>query len=55
MRRNFRRAACLALAGAALVLSPVTANAQELGPTSDTSTRNVQSRGGYFLTATGST
>ncbi|MFJ8713681.1 hypothetical protein ACIRD9_10910 [Streptomyces violaceus] len=49
MRRHIRRAACLALAGAALMLSPVTAHAQEQAPASDTSTQQVQSRGGYFL------
>lgn len=47
--RTLRRAACLALAGAALVLSPVTAHAQEQAPASAADTQQVQSRGGYFL------
>ncbi|MGW0374566.1 hypothetical protein ACWDZW_37955 [Streptomyces coeruleorubidus] len=45
MRTHIRRAACLALAGAALALSPVTAHAQEQAPASVADTQQVQSPG----------
>ncbi|CAM5744619.1 SH3 domain-containing protein [Streptomyces hirsutus] len=48
--KRTRRLLCAAVAGTALALLPVSASgAQVMSPDADTGTRQVLSRGGYFL------